>query len=518
MTYTSIDKAPEAVKSQPSEWFSNVPKDLVAGVVVALALIPEAIAFSIIAGVDPQVGLYASFTMAVTIAFLGGRPGMVSAATGAMALLVVGLVREYGVEYLFAATLVTGLLQIIWGSLRIGRIMKYIPRAVLVGFVNALAILIFMAQLEQFTIAREVDFEGPNGILMYVMVAAGLAIIYLLPRVIGRIPFIKSIPTPLIAIVALTAIARYFNMPLPTVGDMGELPKAFPFFRLPAIPFNLQTLQIVLPVALTMSAVGLLESFLTASVLDDMTDTNSDKNKEARGQGAANLITGIFGGMAGCAMIGQSVINIKSGGRQRLSTLSAGCFLLFFVLTLSPLVSRIPMAALVAVMFMVAFSTFNWASLVNFRKLPKSETAVMLATVVTTVITHNLALGVLVGIALSAIAFSRKIGKLIMIQSELSEDRNTRTYYVFGQLFFVSANNFREAFDIHEKIENIVIDLTHSHLWDQSAVMAIDKVVLKFRSHGSKVEIVGMNEASATLMERLAIHDKPDAIALASGH
>lgn len=470
---------------------------------MALALIPEAIAFSIIAGVDPKVGLYASFTMAVTIAFLGGRPGMVSAATGAMALLVVELVRNYGLEYLLAATLLTGFLQVVWGSLGIGRIMKYVPRAVLVGFVNALAILIFNAQLPQ--------FEG-QGLLMYGMVAAGLAIIYILPR------FIKAIPSPLVAIVVLTVVAISTNMNLPTVGDMGDLPSTLPVFRLPDLPFNLATLQVILPVALTMSAVGLLESFLTASVLDDMTDTNSDKNQEARGQGMANLITGMFGGMAGCAMIGQSIINIKSGGRQRLSTLSAGVFLLFFILALRQWVSLIPMAALVAVMFMVSISTFNWASLTNFRKMPKSETTVMVVTVVTTVITHNLALGVIVGIALSAIAFSRKIGKLIDIRSQLSDDGSTRTYYVFGQLFFVSANNLIEAFDIHEHIDSVIIDLTHSHLWDQSAVIAIDKVVLKFRAHGSEVKLVGMNAASATLVERLAIHDKPDALELAAGH
>ncbi|MGB7087388.1 MAG: SulP family inorganic anion transporter [Phormidesmis sp.] len=503
MAYTSADSAQKMKKGGVSEWFSNVPADLLAGVVVALALIPEAIAFSIIAGVDPKVGLYASFTMAVTIAFLGGRPGMISAATGAMALLMVELVKNYGLEYLLAATLLTGFLQVVWGSLGIGRIMKYVPRAVLVGFVNALAILIFNAQLPQ--------FEG-QGLLMYGMVAAGLAIIYILPR------FIKVIPSPLVAIVVLTSVALGSGMNLPTVGDMGDLPSTLPTFRLPDLPFNLATLEVILPVALTMSAVGLLESFLTASVLDDMTDTNSDKNKEARGQGMANLITGMFGGMAGCAMIGQSVINIKSGGRQRLSTLSAGVFLLFFILVLRQWVSLIPMAALVAVMFMVSISTFNWASLINFRKMPKSETAVMLVTVVTTVVTHNLALGVIVGIALSAIAFSRKIGKLIDVRAQLSDDGNTRTYYVFGQLFFVSANNLIESFDIHEQIDKVVIDLTHSHLWDQSAVIAIDKVVLKFRAHGSEVNLVGLNEASATLIERLAVHDKPDAMALVGDH
>ena len=500
-----------------TEWFSNVPADVLAGAVVALALIPEAIAFSIIAGVDPTVGLYASFTMAITIAFLGGRPAMVSAATGAMALLVVELVRSHpdnGLEYLLAATLLTGLLQTIWGSLRIGRIMKYIPRAVLVGFVNALAILIFDAQL--------VQFEG-QGWLMYVLVAVGLAIIYLLPLLTKGIPGLKAIPSPLIAIIALT-VYTYFSpggaegLGLLTVGDMGNLPSRLPSFVLPNVPFNLDTLRIILPVALTMSAVGLLESFLTASVLDDMTDTNSDKNREARGQGIANLVTGLFGGMAGCAMIGQSVINVRSGGRQRLSTLCAGIFLLAFILLFREGVSSIPMAALVAVMFMVSFSTFNWASLTNFRKLPKSETAVMLVTVVTTVITHNLAIGVLVGIALSALAFSRKIGKLITIQSELSPDHLQRTYYVFGQLFFVSANNLIEAFDLHEHIDKVIIDLSHSHLWDQSAVMAIDKLVMKFRAHKTEVELVGMNEASATLMDKLAVHDKPDAENLAASH
>ena len=514
MAYTSADKAQ---RGGLAEWFSNVPADVLAGTVVALALIPEAIAFSIIAGVDPKVGLYASFTMAVTIAFLGGRPGMVSAATGAMALLVVELVRthpENGLEYLFAATLLTGFLQTVWGSLRIGRVMKYIPRAVLVGFVNALAILIFDAQL--------VQFEG-QGLLMYIMVAVGLAIIYLLPPLTKNIPVVKAIPSPLVAIVALTLFTTLSpggatGLGLLTVGDMGDLPSRLPSFGLPNVPFNFETLEIILPVALTMSAVGLLESFLTASVLDDMTDTNSDKNREARGQGMANLITGMFGGMAGCAMIGQSVINIKSGGRQRLSTLSAGIFLLGFILLFRPSVSSIPMAALVAVMFMVSFSTFNWGSLINFRKLPKSETAVMLATVVTTVITHNLALGVAVGIALSAIAFSRKIGKLIEVQSELSPDHSHRTYYVYGQLFFVSANNFLEAFNLHEHLDKVTIDLTHSHLWDQSAVMAIDKLVMKLRSHKIEVEIEGMNEASATLMERLAIHDKPNAAELVGGH
>ncbi|MEM8810197.1 MAG: SulP family inorganic anion transporter [Cyanobacteria bacterium P01_G01_bin.38] len=492
-----------SLKTIRQEWFSNVRADLLAGIVVALALIPEAIAFSIIAGVDPKVGLYASFTMAVTIAFLGGRPGMVSAATGAMALLMIELVKNHGLEYLFAATLLTGLLQILWGGLKVGRQMKYVPRAVLVGFVNALAILIFMAQLPQF---------AGQGFTMYAMVAAGLAIIYSLPRLT------KLIPSPLVAIVVLTAVTILTDISLPTVGDMGELPIAFPVLHFPQVPFSLATLSIVLPTALTMSAVGLLESFLTASVIDDMTDTHSDKNREAKGQGVANIVTGFFGGMAGCAMIGQSVINIKSGGRQRLSTLSAGILLLFFILVMGKWVSQIPMAALVAVMIMVSISTFSWASITNIRRMPKSETTVMVVTVITTIITHNLAIGVIVGIALSALFFSRKIAKLIKIESRLSSDGHERIYYVGGQLFFVSVSDFLAAFDFMEHLEQVVIDLKESHLWDQSAVMAIDKVVLKFRRKGTEVKLIGLNEASKTLIDRLAIHDKPGALDQVGSH
>ncbi|MEM1238995.1 MAG: SulP family inorganic anion transporter [Cyanobacteria bacterium P01_H01_bin.26] len=499
-------------------WFTNMRGDLLAGVVVALALIPEAIAFSIIAGVDPKVGLYASLTMAVTIAFMGGRPGMISAATGAMALLMVELVKNHGVEYLFAATLLTGVLQIMWGFLRVGRQMKYVPRAVLVGFVNALAILIFMAQLP--------EFSG-QGFAMYLAVAMGLAIIYLLPRLT------TVVPSPLVAIVVLTLLGRaagnFANGPLavlgnlaapfgslPTIQDKGDLPTTLPIFHLPQIPFNLETLKILLPVALTLSAVGLLESFLTASVIDDMTDTNSDKNQEAKGQGIANLITGLFGGMAGCAMIGQSVINITSGGRQRLSTLSAGLLLFFFILAMGPWVSQIPMAALVAVMFMVSVSTFNWASITDIRQLPKSETTVMVVTVLTTVITHNLAIGVIVGIALSSLFFSRKIAKIIRIDTELTG--NSRIYYVNGQLFFVSVNEFLNTFDFHENLDGVVIDLSNSHLWDQSAVIAIDKVVLKFRAKGIDTKLIGMNEASESLVEKLAVHDKPEKLKNMGAH
>ncbi|MEO0406365.1 MAG: SulP family inorganic anion transporter [Cyanobacteria bacterium P01_A01_bin.135] len=471
-------------------WFSNVRSDLLAGAVVALALIPEAIAFSIIAGVDPKVGLYASFCIAIVTSFLGGRPAMISAATGAMALLMTTLVRDHGLSYLFATTILTGLLQIIWGWVKLGNQMRFVPRAVMVGFVNALAILIFSAQLPQLQ-------NVPP--LVYILVLAGLAIIYGMPYIS------KVIPSPLIAILVLTGFSITFGWNIPTVGDMGTLPDTLPGFTLPAVPFNFETIQIILPYALALSLVGLLESFLTANVIDDFTDTNSNKNQEAVGQGIANIVAGCFGGMAGCAMIGQSVINVRSGGRTRLSTLSAGIFLLACILLLRDWVAEIPMAALVAVMIMVSISTFNWASLRNIRMVPKSETAVMLATVATTLLTHNLAIGVIIGVALSAIFFSRKIAALIEVTSKLEESGN-RTYFVSGQIFFVSVESFLAAFNFHEDVDHIAINLTHAHLWDQSAVDAVDKVVLRFRKHGSEVKLVGLNEASETLLQRLAIH------------
>ena len=357
---------------------------------MALALIPEAIAFSIIAGVDPKVGLYASFCIAVVTAIAGGRPGLISAATGAMALVTTTLVKAHGLQYLLAATILTGLLQILFGWAKLGRQMKYVPRAVMVGFVNALAILIFLAQLPQLT---GVSWQ------VYVMVAVGLAIIYLLPRLT------KAVPSPLVAIVVLTATSIFAGIDVPTAGDMGELPTTLPLFSLPAVPFNFETIRIIFPYALTLAAVGLLESLLTASLLDELTDTPSDKNREAQGQGIANIVTGFFGGMAGCAMIGQSVINIQSGGRKRLSTLCAGVLLLFFILVLGNWVRQIPMASLVAVMIMVSIGTFSWSSLKNIHLVPRSETAVMITTVFITVLTHNLAIGVLIGVALSTVFF-----------------------------------------------------------------------------------------------------------------
>ncbi len=492
--------SPRTLKEQ---WFSNVREDLLAGIVVALALIPEAIAFSIIAGVDPKVGLYASFCIAVITAFVGGRPGMISAATGAMALVMITLVKDHGLEYLFAATILTGVIQIVFGWFKLGRYMKFVPRAVMIGFVNALAILIFMAQIPLFV--------GANW-GMYALVAGGLLIIYLLPRIT------TAIPSPLVAIVGLTIVSMFMPGGLSRVGDMGQLPAEMPFFRLPGVPFSLDTLKIIFPVSLALAMVGLIESLLTASIVDEMTDTTSDKNKESRGQGIANIIAGVFGGMAGCAMIGQSVINIKSGGRGRLSTLAAGVFLLFFILVLSDWLVLIPMGALVAVMFMVSIGTFDWTSLKTIPTMPAGETLVMIVTVGTVIFTHDLAMGVFVGIVLSALLFAREVADLAFMEDVLSDDGRTKTYTVNGNLFFVTVTGFLAHFDFLEDVDHVVLDLTHSHVWDASAVAAIDKAVLKFRSRGVQTKVIGLNQASATLLDRIAVHDKPGAMNVAVGH
>ncbi|MBE9528268.1 MAG: SulP family inorganic anion transporter [Proteobacteria bacterium] len=480
-----------------SEWFGNVRGDLLAGMVVALALIPEAIAFSAIAGVDPKVGLYASFSMAVIIAIVGGRTGMVSAATGAMALLMVTLVKVHGLEYLLIATILTGGFQILAGVLRLGVLLRFVSRSVMNGFVNALAILIFMAQLPEFIGA---------GWQMYAMVAFGLAIIYIFPR------FTKAVPSPLVCIVVLSVVSVVIGLDLRTVGDMGELPTQLPVFLFPEVPLNLETLRIVLPYSLTLAVVGLLESLMTASIIDDLTDTGSDKNRECWGQGIANILTGLCGGMAGCAMIGQSVINVKSGGRGRLSTFFAGCFLLFLILVLGAWVKQIPMAALVAVMIMVSIGTFSWASLGNLRTHPKSSSVVMFATVIVVVFTHDLAKGVFVGVLMSALFFARKISRFLSVESELADEGAERVYRVYGQVFFASADSFVSAFDFKEAVERVRIDLSAAHFWDTSAVAVLDKVVLKFRREGAVVELVGLNKASATIIDKLAVYDKSDSL------
>ena len=485
------------------EWFGNVRADLVAGLVVALALIPEAIAFSIIAGVDPKVGLYASFSIAVITAIAGGRPGMISAATAATAVLMVTLVKDHGLEYLLAASVLAGVLQVLAGVLKLGRLMRFVSRSVMTGFVNALAILIFMAQIPELI-----------GVpwLTYALVAAGLGILYLLPQVT------KAIPAPLICILVLTGATVAFDWDLRTVSDMGSLPSTLPVFLIPDIPLTFETLMIILPYSVAVAVVGLLESLMTASIVDELTDTDSDKNRECVGQGVANMATGFIGGMAGCAMIGQSIINVQSGGRGRLSCFCAGFFLLILCVFLGDLVGIIPMAALVAIMIMVSVGTFSWSSLRNLREHPTSSSFVMVATVIGVVATHNLAIGVLIGVLLSGIFFAGKIAQIFRVRSVLSTDGRTRRYVIEGQLFFASAEDFLASFDFREALERVEIDLTTAHIWDISSVAALDTAVLKFRREGAEVEVIGLNKASETIVDRLAVHDKPGALDDILGH
>jgi SulP family sulfate permease len=491
------------MQSIKREWLSNPRRDILAGIVVALALIPEAIGFSIIAGVDPRVGLYASFSIAVIISLVGGRQGMISAATAAIAVLVLPLIRNHGLDYLFAATILMGVIQVIAGFLRLNVLMQYVSRSVVTGFVNALAILIFLAQLPELT-----------GVpwITYALVAAGLAIIYLFPYLT------KAVPSPLVAIVILTVLVFYTGFEVRTVGDMGELPSSLPTWLIPNVPFTLETLQIIFPYSLTMAAVGLLESMMTAQIVDDLTDTPSDKQREMKGQGIANFFTGFLGGMGGCAMIGQSVINVKSGGATRLSTFVSGAFLLFLIVVLGPLVAEIPMAALVAVMIMVSIGTFSWRSIKDIRHHPWQSSVVMVVTVVIVVWTHDLAQGVIAGVVLSGLFFASKVKRIFTVESELSADGLTRHYRVSGQVFFASSESFVEAFDYKEVLDRVVIDVSQAHFWDISAVGTLDKAILKFRREGTEVEMIGLNEASASMVDRFAIHDKPGAQAQLGGH
>ena len=483
-----------------NEWFFNIRADILSGLVVALALIPEAIAFSIIAGVDPKVGLYASFCIAVVIAFVGGRSGMISAATGAMALVMVTLVKEHGLQYLLAATILTGFFQIILAYLGIAKLMSFVARAVVIGFVNALAILIFMAQLPELT---NVTWH------VYALTAVGLGIIYLFPYVpkIGKV-----LPSPLVTIVVLTIFVYFIGWDVRNVGDMGQLPDTLPIFLLPEIPLNFETLKIIFPYSFALAIVGLLESFMTATIIDDLTDTKSDKKIEARGQGIANIASGCIGGMAGCAMIGQSIINIKSGGRGRLSTFIAGFFLLIMVVFLSDIISIIPMAALVAVMIMVSIGTFDWSSIKNLKTLPLSTNIVMLSTVGVTVYTHNLALGVITGVLFASLFFANKISHFMYCDINYNEDKSVKTYKFVGQVFFNSADKFYETIDFKEVLDKVIIDVSRAHFWDVTAVYALDKSVIKLKKEGKVVEVIGQNEASKTIIDRFGIHDKPDEI------
>lgn len=476
------------VQKIKTAWFSNIRKDVLAGITVALALIPEAIAFSILAGVDPMVGLYASFCIAVTISFVGGRRGMISAATGAMASLMGPVVAKYGIEYLFAATILTGVLQYVMGLLKFGRFITFIPHSVMTGFVNALAIIIFMAQFP--------SFKGA-GWQMFLMIAGTLTIIYVLPR------FTKAVPSPLVAIIVMTIISMSLHLDLRTVGDMGKITQELPFFHIPHIDLSLDLIWRMLPFSLALAVVGMTESLMTATIVDEMTETKSDKNKEVRGQGLANIVSGLFGGMAGCAMIGQTVINVKSGGRQRLSTFVSGVFLLFLILVLGDVVKEIPMGALVGVMFMVSIGTFDWRSLTTLAKIPRSDALVMIVTVAIVLATSDLAIGVAAGVVLSALIYGWRSARIKA--HETVEQSGKKVYKITGQLFFGTMAHFVELFDYKNDPDVVVIDFSASHVWDQSAVTAIAKAMHKYEQMNKKVTIIGLNTESKHLMDQAGL-------------
>ncbi len=479
-------------------------REVLAGLVVALALIPEAISFSILAGVDPQVGLFAAFTMAVSIAFLGGRPAMITGATGAIALVIAPVAEDHGLDYLLATVILGGLMQIAFGLAGTAQLMRLLPRSVMVGFVNALAILIFLAQLPHLG----VDLDGGLHLagvpwIVYPMVAVGIAIMVLLPKIT------TAIPAPLVAIVLLTALVLAGGMSVPDVSDEGELPSSLPSLLIPDVPFTFETLQTIAPYAFAMAMVGLLESLMTAKLVDDITDTHSNKHRESWGQGGANVITGFFGGMGGCAMIGQTMINVKaSRARTRISTFCAGAFLLILIVGFGDIVGTIPMAALVAVMIMVSVGTFDWHSIAptTLKRMPRSETLVMLTTVVAVVATHNLAIGVSLGVVLAFMLFARRVYHLVGVHRELIEDEQGNVhaeYTVTGELFFASSNDLYYQFEYADDPERVVIDLSASHLWDASTIAALDSIATKYERKGKSVEIHGLNEASAHMHERL---------------
>ncbi|NTJ63102.1 SulP family inorganic anion transporter [Agrobacterium rhizogenes] len=478
-----------SLSSVRREWLANPTREMLAGAVATFALIPEVIAFSFAAGVDPQVGLFASFVIGIVIAFSGGRPAMISAAAGSVALVAAPLVHAHGLPYLLAAGLLAGILQIVFGLLRLGVLMRFVSKSVRTGFVNALAILIFGAQVPHII---------GGGVVGYAFLAAGLMLIYLVPRIT------TALPSPLICVVVLTVASMVLKLPVVTVADLGRLPDSLPFFTWPDVPLNVETLRIIAGPALAIAMVGLLESMMTASVVDDLTDTPSSKNRECAGLGVANAASSLFGGIAGCGMIGQTISNVKYGGRGRLSTLFAGAFLLVLMVLLKPWVSQVPVAALVAIMIMVSIDTFDWSSVRKLVVHPKISSAVMLATVVVTVATSNLALGVTVGVLLSGVFFTFKVARLLHVERELDSQARQILYRVSGQVFFASADLFVEAFDMRDAAGmGVTIDVSRAHFWDITAVTALEKVVQRFKAHGTKVDVIGVNEASSTLIERL---------------
>ncbi|NHC02271.1 SulP family inorganic anion transporter [Acinetobacter sp. 187] len=479
------------ISLKKEEWFSNIRTDVLAGLVVGLALIPESIAFSAIAGVDPQVGLYASFCIAVSIAFFGGRPAMISAATGALALLMITLVKEHGLQYLLAATILTGVIQVIASYFKVAKLMRFVSQSVVYGFLNALAILIFTAQLPELS---KMDSTA------YLFVVLGLAIVYLFPYIpkIG-----KAIPSPLICIVVLSVLAMVLGADMRTVSDLGHFPDTLPIFLIPEIPLNFETLKIIFPYSITLATVGLLETMMTTTVVNEVTQTESDRHQECRGQGIANMVSGFMGGMAGCAMIGQSIINVSSGARTRLSTLVAGVFLLCLVVFLKDWLAYIPIAALVAIMIMVAFTTFQWGSVKQFKKHPQQSNLVMIAVVIIVLATHNLALGVLVGVMLSALFLVNKLESAVKVQSNLLMPDH-RIYQIQGQIFFSSAEKFYQFFDFNEQLKHVSIDLSQAHIWDITSVNMLKSVQAKFEAKQIQVQLIGMNEASRTLIDQVS--------------
>ena len=487
-----------SVHSSPTVWFTLrhprlLTRETLAGLVVALALIPEAIAFSIIAGVDPRVGLFSSFIMAITIAFVGGRPAMITAATGAVALVIAPVMRDYGIEYFIATVILAGILQILFAVAGVARLMRFIPRSVMIGFVNSLAILIFLSQLPQLI---DVPWQ------VYPLVVLGLAVMVFLPRLTN------VVPAPLVAIAILTIITVTMAVAVPTIGDQGELPRSLPTLFVPNVPISFETLSIIAPFAIAMALVGILESLMTARLVDDITDTGSSKTRETWGQGVANMVSGFFGGMGGCAMIGQTMINVRvSGARTRVSTFLAGVFLLVLIMGFSPIVAIVPMAALVAVMIMVSVATFDWHSVrwSTLRRMPKSETTVMLATVIVVVVTHNLAIGVIVGVVTASVLFARRVAHLVNVQRiEPKADEQSVTYHVTGELFFASSNDLTTQFDYVADPVEVIIDMSQSHIWDASTVAALDSVVTKYERYGKSVQIVGLNTSSAAMHDRLS--------------
>lgn len=479
------------ISLKKEEWFSNIRTDVLAGLVVGLALIPESIAFSAIAGVDPQVGLYASFCIAVSIAFFGGRPAMISAATGALALLMITLVKEHGLQYLLAATILTGVIQVIASYFKVAKLMRFVSQSVVYGFLNALAILIFTAQLPELS---KMDSTA------YLFVVLGLAIVYLFPYIpkIG-----KAIPSPLICIVVLSVLAMVLGADMRTVSDLGHFPDTLPIFLIPEIPLNFETLKIIFPYSITLATVGLLETMMTTTVVNEVTQTESDRHQECRGQGIANMVSGFMGGMAGCAMIGQSIINVSSGARTRLSTLVAGVFLLCLVVFLKDWLAYIPIAALVAIMIMVAFTTFQWGSVKQFNKHPQQSNLVMIAVVIIVLATHNLALGVLVGVMLSALFLVNKLESAVKVQSNLLMPDH-RIYQIQGQIFFSSAEKFYQFFDFNEQLKHVSIDLSQAHIWNITSVNMLKSVQAKFEAKQIQVQLIGMNEASRTLIDQVS--------------